>query len=460
MRTRTQDPAGAVERTATAPAALSPAEFSAKRRGPLRRYFYDHPRVMDAVVAAVYLLLSLFAVVPSLMTGQLLHPVLILASAGLLMFRRTHPVPVLAVLLVFETVLLAVEPYSSNAGASLWFALYAVALARRPLFSFAAAAAASLPLVVVFLFFFRMPAELIHEGGLSQQTTGLISSIVIVLSNVVATGIGLSVRRNREHEAELRVWADRHAKLASVTERNRIAREMHDVVAHSLTVMVALSDGAAVVVKRDPGRAGPVLEELSRTGRTALADMRRVLGVLRQDGSLEKAALEPMPDGGGIEPLLAGFRRVGLPLHVSQSGPQLPVDPAFALTVYRILQESLTNTLRYGRSVYRVSVEIAHTVQPDGASQVLLRITDDGRGTEEGSMGTGQGITGMKERAGIYAGTVTAGPGPRGGWIVEAVLNPTIVCPKATSVQVHEAGAAPTPLARPDAGTQPLKDAP
>lgn len=386
---------------------------------------------MDLSVVAIYLLLSSFAAVGPLLAGSFLHPGLIVASAALLMLRRYRPVAMIAALAVTETVLLAAEPYSSNVGVSLWFGLYAVAVQRRAVFSFATAAVVSLPLVVIMLFFFRMPAHLSPEGSPSAEVSGLISAIVIVLANVVATGIGVSVHRNRDHDLELRAWAERNAQLASVTERHRIAREMHDVVAHSLTVMVALSDGAAVVVKRDPQRAGVVLEELSRTGRTALADMRRVLGVLREDGTLERAALEPLPGGGGIEPLLAGFRRAGLPLRFSQTGPPLPQDPAFGLTVYRILQESLTNTLRYGRSVMRVSVEIEHLPGEDddeARGTVRLRIADDGRaplpGVEPGSVGTGQGIAGMKERAGIYAGTLTAGPGPNGGWLVEAVLHP------------------------------------
>ena len=145
----------------------------------------------------------------------------------------------------------------------------------------------------------------------------------------------------------------RAPRLGSVTERNRIAREMHDVVAHSLTVMVTLSDGAAVVVHKDPERAAGVLAELSRTGRTALADMRRVLGVLRDDAAAGHAPREPLAAGGNLAKLLEGFRTAGLPVHYTHTGPSLPGDAAFQLTVYRIVQESLTNVLRYGRALSR-----------------------------------------------------------------------------------------------------------
>ena len=159
------------------------------------------------------------------------------------------------------------------------------------------------------------------------STYRIIAAVVsIVLSNVVATGIGVSVRATGTTRAKLGLGSST-ARLASVTERNRIAREMHDVVAHSLTVMVALSDGAAVVVKRDPDRAGTVLEELSRTGRTALADMRRVLGVLRQDGSPgERRAWSRCPTAAGSS--AAGLDSAGrAAAALSHTGPPLPRIP-------------------------------------------------------------------------------------------------------------------------------------
>ena len=211
------------------------------------------------------------------------------------------------------------------------------------------------------------------------------------------------MRQRREHEQEIAAWAARTASLASVNERNRIAREMHDVVAHSLTVMVSLSDGAAVVVRKSPDRAGEVLGELSRTGRTALADMRRVLGVLRDDAGT--APRQPLASGDSLAKLLEGFRTAGLPLHYSHTGPALPNDAAFQLTVYRIVQESLTNVLRYGRSLGRVDVSIVR----DG-STVTIEVLDDGAGVagpgtaDGGGPGSGhQGPAGHR-----------LGPGARG----------------------------------------------
>ncbi|MDQ6753404.1 MAG: histidine kinase [Actinomycetota bacterium] len=404
--------------------------MTAKRRGPFRRYFYEHPLAMDLVIVAIYLLGSASTVITQLLQGHPLHLLLSIVSAGLLMFRRHRPVAVIALLTVIETALLVLEPLASNASMSLWFGLYAVAVQHRRRVSFAITAAVSLSLVVVLLFFFQVPPQVAAAGGVEAALAGVVTAVVVVLSNVIATGVGISVRRDREHEGELRAWAERNAQLASVSERNRIAREMHDVVAHSLTVMIALSDGAAVVVRRDPGRAAEVLAELSQTGRTALGDMRRVLGVLRQDSSTGPAergplgrqplARAPLPAQSGLEVLLDGFRTAGLPLSVTTRGPALPADPAFQLTVYRIIQESLTNVLRYGHGVSRVLVQVLHQ-----DPEIRLRISDDGHGSMAPaiSVGSGQGLVGMRERAGIYAGTVTAGPGADGGWVVEAVLS-------------------------------------
>ncbi|MDJ0316602.1 sensor histidine kinase [Arthrobacter antibioticus] len=421
---RTYDQAGDAERTAVTPAD-SPsaerraAEFTDRRRGVIRSYFHAHPRIMDVVVVLCYLAAG-SGVVRSgdYETNLVAHFSIVLACAAVLMFRRDKPLTVLAILLVFEIINIAVIPNASNIGVSLWFALYALAVKYRPLLSFSAAVGVAIPLSLYTLFIYQFPSEyLVVDGPTASQTT-IISTIMMLLANIIATGIGSTVRSGRQHDAELRQWAIRNAQLASVAERNRIAREMHDVVAHSLTVMVALSDGAAVVVKRDPTKAGEVLGQLSQTGRTALADMRRVLGVLREDAGESRS---PQPLHTDMGALIEGFRQAGLPITFIQTGPPVPEDPALALTVYRIVQESLTNVLRYGTAVSRVRVCIENKLIH---GQLLVQVSDDGRGTVDTSIGTGRGIVGMRERAGIFAGTVDAGPAPHGGWSVNAVLHP------------------------------------
>jgi signal transduction histidine kinase len=171
--------------------------------------------------------------------------------------------------------------------------------------------------------------------------------------------------------------------------------------------------------------------------------MRRVLGVLRDDSAAGRAPREPLVAGDNLAKLFEGFRTAGLPLHYTHTGPSLPSDAAFQLTVYRIVQESLTNVLRYGRPLSRVDVSIVRN-----GSRVTIDVIDDGRGTVESgssgfggagsgssgsgaqgkpdaleSLGTGQGIAGMRERARIYAGFVRAGRNGDVGWRVHAELN-------------------------------------
>ena len=411
------------------------AEITARRRGRVRRYLFQHPRAMDAVVVACYLLLVTPTAVESVLDGVWPAAVLLAAAAAALSFRRSHPVPVVAVVALLEVGVTLLHPWGSNVSAGLWFALYAVAVVRSRRFALAALAAATAPLLFRYFQLAVGPLDgRLPDMGVStpenfQLITSIAAVVSITLTNVIATGMGVSVRQRREHEQEIAAWAARAAQLGSATERNRIAREMHDIVAHSLTVMVSLSDGAAVVVKKDQARAAEVLGELSRTGRNALADMRRVLGVLRDDSAPARAPREPLAAGDNLGKLLEGFRAAGLPLHYTHTGPSLPDDAAFQLTVYRILQESLTNVLRYGRSLGRVDVAVARE-----GSTVTIDVVDDGRGSVDsggsseaadsaGSVGSGRGLSGMLERARIYAGTVEAGRSADRGWRVHAVLH-------------------------------------
>ncbi|MBT2597320.1 sensor histidine kinase [Arthrobacter sp. ISL-72] len=413
------------------------AELADRRRGRLRRYLHRRPRVMDAVVVLCYLLLVMPTAVDTVLDGDWHATALLAAIATVLFFRRSRPVAVVATVAALEVGVTYLHPWGSNVSAGLWFALYALAVRRTRKFAITALALANAPLSLLYFLTLVGPLErALPNGGPaapenSQLVFGIVAGITITLSNIIATGIGISVRQRREHEQEIAAWAARTAELGSVTERNRIAREMHDVVAHSLTVMVTLSDGAAVVVRKSPDRAAEVLAELSRTGRTALADMRRVLGVLRDETPVQ-APRRPLSAGNSLNKLLEGFRTAGLPLHYSHTGPALPDDAAFQLTVYRIVQESLTNVLRYGRALSRVDVNM---VRADGA--VSIEVLDDGKGTMgagsaagpgtasagAGPQGSGQGLTGMRERAGIYGGTVEAGRPTGGGWRVRAVLN-------------------------------------
>ncbi len=258
------------------------------------------------------------------------------------------------------------------------------------------------------------------EGDLPLTDDRLTSVAGLIIFSLAALAIGISVRNSRLRLSELVDRAnalardrERQAELARVSERNRIAREMHDVVAHSLSVMVALSDGAGAALDRAPDASRAALAELSSTGRAALADMRRVLGVLDDGG----APREPQPGRLDLDALIERFRAAGLPVVAQGLDAPLPADPGIQLTVYRIVQEALTNTLRYAPDTEQAELTIRR-----GAAGVQIEVIDHGpREPVVASQGSGRGLVGMAERAQAYGGQVTSGP-HRDGWRVHVVL--------------------------------------
>ncbi len=263
---------------------------------------------------------------------------------------------------------------------------------------------------------------------------------------LVALAIGTNVRARRQHVSDLVERAnsiardrDQQAQLAAAAERTRIAREMHDVVAHSLTVMVALADGAKASGAKNPELAGHALDELTATGRAALADMRRVLGVLREPGGADRA-----PRARARDARARGDRRAvphrRAAVRLVRSGPQPTPGPALRQTAHRIVQESLTNVLRYAplspwsSSRCRAAPSRAPTgsscasstrraAAPGGRERRRARAPAGRRGAAPPGVpvGTGRGIIGMRERAAVYGGTVSAGPSGT-GWEVRASL--------------------------------------
>lgn len=399
--------------------------LSAKRMGPIRRYLRTHPRLVVVGVVVIYLLLTLpgvlmVAAMPdSNATGLL---VVTLAAGAALLYRRKAPMTVIILVFVFECLALVMAgPQGGLGGGGMMIALYSVATsysAKRtiPLAILAGCFQTVLMALMGFPDMSTMeldPSDGLDETIVKRVIIGVVGSFIIGFY-ISAAVLGLIVRNSRIHEAELNHWARQVSTLAQIQERNRIAREMHDVVAHSLSVMIALSEGARVVGKRDQVRADEVLKKLSGTGRTALADMRRMLGVLRQD---ETGELEPQPTGGNVEQLLEGFRTAGLPITFTQTGRALPEDTTFQLTVFRVIQESLTNSLRYARNVTDVQVRLECR-----RDELRLEVMDNGDATRVPSVGSGRGLRGMRERVALFDGTVEAGPVANGGWIVKAVL--------------------------------------
>ena len=250
-------------------------------------------------------------------------------------------------------------------------------------------------------------------------------AILLTAVTAAATAIGLYVGTRRAYLDELRDRADRlqrehdqQAALAVAAERARIAREMHDIVAHHITVMVALSDGAAAASSRSPERAAEVMATVSATGRQALADTRRLLGVLRDDLGGE-ADLQPLPTLSDLDELLGRVRDTGLPVRYEVHGATPSIPAGIQLTLYRLVQEALTNTMKHAGPGATATVCVRYATD-----QVRVEVTDDGGGSPRpaAARGPGRGLAGMRDRVSAFGGDVSTGPTDGHGWRVSATM--------------------------------------
>ncbi|MGQ7296749.1 sensor histidine kinase [Quadrisphaera sp. KR29] len=238
--------------------------------------------------------------------------------------------------------------------------------------------------------------------------------------------------------------------LAAAAERARIAREMHDVVAHSLSVVIAQADGGRYAAAADPAAAVRALESVAATGRAALTDMRRLLGVLREDGG---SVLEPQPGVEDVPDLVASVRASGLPVALVTTGEARPLPAGAGLAVYRVVQEGLTNVLKHGGPSARATVRLHWS-----PGRLEVHVEDDGRGASAGPAadGVGRGLSGMAERMALYGGTAHAGPRTGGGFAVRAVLplpggaaDRAATSPVTSPVTSPATSPLPAPVARP-----------
>jgi signal transduction histidine kinase len=236
----------------------------------------------------------------------------------------------------------------------------------------------------------------------------------------LAGGLGAFVRQRalrlsavEDRAAALEGELEREAELAAAQERTRIARELHDVVAHGLSLMVVQAEAAEELLASSPDAAVAPLRRVQDTGREALGEMRRLLGVLRAADD-QGPSTAPQPSLGRIPDLVREAADVGLAVDVQVSGAPAPLPLGLELAAFRIVQEALTNTRRHARAT-RACVRLDHT--PDG---LRIEVTDDGRGPSGGP--DGHGLVGMRERAALYGGSLDAGPAVGGGFRVSAVL--------------------------------------
>jgi signal transduction histidine kinase len=366
------------------------------------------PALADAVVVVALLVIGLAPQVGDV-AATMSSRIVTVALALPLLWRRRWPVAVFATVasVAFLQWLLDVRAFGD---AALLVALYGVAVARPARTTLVAIAV----LEVGIIFAITRWGEgdwLSPFVGLSGLTTA-------------AAVLGTSTRNRRALFASLQERAERlererdqQGQLATAAERARIAREMHDIVAHNVSVMIALADGASYAIKDDPERAEHAMQTASRTGRQALTEMRRLLGVLREDHG--HAQLAPQPGLEQLDELLEDVRTAGLPVGYQVSGsPELPLPAGLQLAVFRIVQEALTNTLKHAGPGASAQLHVRH--HPD---QLEVEVLDTATGPPSAATGApGAGLQGMRERAQVYEGELSAGPLPRGGWQVHLVV--------------------------------------
>jgi signal transduction histidine kinase len=254
----------------------------------------------------------------------------------------------------------------------------------------------------------------LYVTDLAADAEGIYAEGVIFLALLFGAPwvTGRAVRRRRLSERHLEQEKAK-TQMAIAEERARIARELHDVVAHSISVIVLQARGGLRALEAEPADAREAFVNIERTGHQALEEMRRLLGMVRR--SEEVIALAPQPSLKELDTLLEQVRDAGLPVHVTIEGDVRELPPGVDLSAYRIVQEALTNALRHAGPA-RARVLLRYR-----ADDLELEITDDGPGTSDGA-GSGQGLIGMRERVSIYGGELQAGRQPGGGYTLRARL--------------------------------------
>jgi signal transduction histidine kinase len=245
----------------------------------------------------------------------------------------------------------------------------------------------------------------------NQPTDGVEDFFFVTLILTCAWAAGFAIKSKLAEADARRVQAEELARTAAEEERGRIARELHDVVAHSVSVMTVQASAVRRRLAPEQAREREALLTVEETGRQALTEMRRLLGVLRQEG--ESAALAPQPGLETLDDLVQQVREAGLPVELSFEGDRVALPPGVDLSAFRIVQEALTNALRHAGPA-RAGVSVRY-----GADEVEVEVANDGRSKENGD---GHGLVGMRERAALCGGDLTTGPRPGGGYTISARL--------------------------------------
>src|SRR6476469_1455164 len=365
-------------------------------------------RKLDVVLAA-----SLTAAMVVEVVAEHLHPLalsagLMIVGGGALAWRRTYPILVGAIVGGMGALQAAVGMSLHTAVApviALLFASWSIGAYEERV-----RAVLGLALLVCAVWL-SMGIDVLRGTDHYTPTDVPWIGMLLLLPGVLGILFGSRTRRLREVEARaLRLELERREAIAE--ERSRIARELHDVIAHSVSVMTVQAGAAEEMLKVDPTRAVEPVRAVQETGRQALVEMKRLVGVLREDD--EEIGLAPQPGLADIERLVEQVRGAGLRVELRIEGERRPVPIGVDLSAYRVVQEALTNALKHARNASAV-VTIRY-----GESDLAVEVTDDGRpGVDSAG---GHGLIGMRERVGIFGGTFSAGPSESGGFAVRALL--------------------------------------
>lgn len=333
--------------------------------------------------------------------------ILLVVSGLPLLIRRRTPLLTLSTVLLFGLVLNLSLPVPQHFNATVAVALYTVVRSRGT----AVAASATLASVAMPL------VGLTPQPRFVEVASNTAAGLLVVLTAAVMN------RWQRDIEANRRLLADR----AVSDERRRIARELHDIVAHHITTMQLMAGGARANLAHDPETAREALVTLEGSGRMALSEMRQLLDVLRAGDEAEEPPIAPQPGVADVARIVAESCRAGLPAELDVRGEERPLPPSVGLTAFRIVQEALTNARKYAGEA-RASVRLTY-----GTDRLEVEVTDDGAGAPSpasagsgsacgSGYGSGYGLIGMRERVALHGGTLEAGPLDGGGFRVAARL--------------------------------------
>ena len=386
------------------------------------RSFYDwlrgHPLVVDSMLALLLILLGVASAGALREVGVVEGMLLVVAMSAPVALRRRYPVGAFAATVIVGGIEVLMVPRPIGSDLAVIIMVYTVAAYRPRRISLAALAVCLAGSVV---------AVLVWSADAIVHSAYTLAGVAAVFGGpaLLAWLLGDSMQWRRgyyrgleERAARLERERDAQVQVAAAAERARIARELHDVVAHNVSVMVVQADGAAFALDSSPARAREALTAISRTGRQALAEMRSLLGVLRSADESD-AELAPQPGVEQLAELLEQARAAGLPVSFTIEGVPRPLPPGSALAAYRVVQESLTNARKHGGPTVTAAVTLRFC-----EDELVIKVTDDGRARSvpaDGD-GLGHGLIGMRERVEVHGGTVTAGPRPGGGWRVTATL--------------------------------------